>query len=264
MKKLITICVVTVVMVILTSEGHAAYTFGYSVQSDGDDNLYRINLNTGACTKIGPVGYEDVEGLSFQPGTGVLFGWNNGGYLITINLSTGAGTPLGPSGISGQFDAGLTFDSAGHLFVTRATTKDLYAANPTTGAASFIGSTDPEEVIALADAGGGNLWGVSQEYDGQPLYFVSINKSTAATTVIGSMGLGSGISHGVGIDYAPDGTLWGIADSGQIFTINTVTGQASVVASSLSGFEGLAIVPEPATMILLALGSGAVIRKRRQ
>ena len=33
----------------------------YSVRSDGDDNLYRIDLGTGVATAVGPVGFDDVE-----------------------------------------------------------------------------------------------------------------------------------------------------------------------------------------------------------
>jgi hypothetical protein len=236
---------------------------GYSVQSDGNDWLYEIDLNTGAATPVGPVRFLDVEGLCFQPGTGTLFGWNNGGHLITIDLATGMGTTVGPSGVSGQFDAGLTFDAGGDLFASMATAEELYSVDPLTGLASLIGPTTRQDVVALVDAGGDTLWGVSQDYDGQPLNFVSVSKSTGATTVIGPMGLGSGITAGVGIDYGPDGTLWGIADNGVIFTIDTTTGQATVVATTLGGFEGLAI-PEPATVALLALGGQGILRRRRK
>ncbi|MCK4625357.1 MAG: PEP-CTERM sorting domain-containing protein [Phycisphaerae bacterium] len=265
MKKVIlTISVVMAVMIISPTMLSAVEAWGYSVQSDGDDCLYRINLTSGTATKIGPVGYGDVEGLSFQPGTGILFGWNNGGHLITIDLVSGTGTYVGPSGVSGQFDAGLTFDGNGDLFVSKSTDSELYSANPNTGLVSLIGYTSGMDVIALEDAGGNSLWGVSQEHDDQPLSFVSLSKITGAATLIGNVGLGSGVSHGVGIDYTPDGTLWGIADSGAIFTIDTVTGQGTVTANTLSGFEGLAVIPEPATLSLLAVGAMALIRRRRK
>jgi hypothetical protein len=47
---------------------------GWSVQSDGDDQLYRIDLATGTAVAVGAVGFSDVEGLSFDPISGVLYG----------------------------------------------------------------------------------------------------------------------------------------------------------------------------------------------
>ena len=89
-----------------------AAPIGYAVRSDGDDQLYRIDLATGAATAIGPVGFPSVEGLSFQPSTGVLFGVDDETLqLLTIDVTTGAGSLVGDLGTT-DVDLGLTFDSS--------------------------------------------------------------------------------------------------------------------------------------------------------
>ena len=118
MKKFLISLVSIFLGVVFISTTSYAAPIGYSVNSDGDDNLYSIDLATGAYTKIGAVGFSDVEGLAFQPGTGTLFGYDDvTDKLITIDLTTGAGTAVGSAGVSGIIDVGITFDAAGNLFM---------------------------------------------------------------------------------------------------------------------------------------------------
>ena len=62
--------------------------------------LLEIDRITGTATLVGSVGYDDIEGISFDT-NGDLFGssGNNGGtfsdYLFEIDPATGAGTPIG-------------------------------------------------------------------------------------------------------------------------------------------------------------------------
>ena len=126
-------------------EPAAAATIGYSVRSDGDDQLYRIDLTTGLATSIGLVGFPSVEALSFHPDTGVLYGVDDDlDQLLTIDLATGAGTAVGSLGVD-VADVGLTFDSSGNLFLSAEFLftfggPRLLSVNPATGAATEIGS----------------------------------------------------------------------------------------------------------------------------
>lgn len=261
MKRLITIWVVIVVMVILARTAPAVDTFGYSVQSDGDDNLYRINLNTGDATPIGPVGHDDLEGLSFQPGTGVLFGGNNwlDEVLVTINTTTGAATTVGELFL-GQGDVitnlGLGFCNDGSLWMATMWPGDFYSVDPTTGLATSIGPQGID-VTGLA-CWDGVMYGLGGDHADN---LVTIDLSTGAATNVGPL-VNVSLFQG-GIAFAPDGTLWGIEEEGTIFTINPSTGYATVVATTLDDFESLAIVPEPATVSLLGLGALALLRRRK-
>src|SRR5215207_3467663 len=118
---------------------------GYSVNSDGEgenaDSLYQIDLETGATTLIGPVGFDDVEAVSFQPGTNTLFGVDDAtDQLITIDIATGTGTAVGPLGFQ-ITDMGLTFDGDGNLFMSTDAPEpqQFYQVDPLTGAATGIG-----------------------------------------------------------------------------------------------------------------------------
>jgi uncharacterized repeat protein (TIGR01451 family) len=227
-----------------------AAPLAYSVRSDVDDQLYQIDLATGIATAIGPVGFDDVEGLAFNC-TGVLYGVDDiTEQLITINLATGAGAAVGPLNIAfpGFQDAGLTFDTNGNLWMSTDIPQNFYSINPATGAATLVGAQG-QPVTGLAFAAG-VLYGL----DGAPPNnLVTINPATGAATNIGALGAVS-LNDG-GIDFDLNGTLWGISAEitptggppSQVFTINTSTGTATGVAAvtvggiQASGFESLAI-----------------------
>ena len=220
----------------------------YSVRSDVDDILYSINLATGVATPIGPVGFGDVEAVSFHPLTGVLYGVDDStNQLVTINLTTGAGTVVGPLGVA-ITDMGLSFDCAGNLYMSVDAPQNFYRINPATGAATLIGAQE-QQVTGLAfHCGEGVLYGMGGDNTNN---LVRMNTSTGAATPIGPLGLD--LSDG-GIDFDPStGVLWGLRDSStsNLFIIHPHTGAATVVATTTiggvpaAGFEGLAIRHAP-------------------
>lgn len=212
---------------------------GYSVQSDGDDQLYSIDMTTGAATVIGPVGFNDVEGLSFHPYTGVLYGVDDDtAQLITIDLNTGAGTAVGPLTIV-MTDVGITFDPSGHLWMSTDLPGNFYSINPNTGKATLIGSQG-QKVTGLASFTEGTIYGLGGDLTDN---LVTINTATGLATSVGPL-INVVAVHDGGIDFDANGVLWGIEDKGTIFTINPTTGEATVVATTLDYFEGLAI-PHP-------------------
>jgi hypothetical protein len=78
------------------------------------DQLYTLDLATGDANSVGSgvVGFGKIEGLSIQPGTGVLYGLDTeADVLITINTVTGVGTLVGSLGTD-MSDAGLAFADA--------------------------------------------------------------------------------------------------------------------------------------------------------
>lgn len=228
---------------------------GYAVNSGGDDNLYSIDLQTGVTTLIGPVGFSDVDGLSFNRETLVLYGIDEDtDQLITINTDTGAGTTVGSLGRNLE-ETGLTFDDAGNLY---ASGEDLafggnpgfgegqfFRINPVTGAAARVGPIG-FDVEGLASVGG-TVYGVTDDSNGA--IFVSIDPATGAATFIGETTLSFPDELGADADYL--GRIWGVDErTGSVFRIdNLATGQAEIIFESIPEFEGaasgLAIFPQP-------------------
>jgi len=128
---------------------------GYAT-SFSNSTLYSVDFSAGTATAVGSTGRSNITGLSFQPGTGVLFGIDHAtDELVTIDLLTGAATTVGALGVD-VFDVGLAFDAAGNLYLTSDSFIDnsnpsLYSVDPSTGAASAIGTgTGTSGIVGLA------------------------------------------------------------------------------------------------------------------
>lgn len=62
-----------------------------------------------------------------------------------------------------------------------------------------------------------------------------VDQSTALANPVGPFGSVSGV---VGLDFDAQGTLWGVGQSGEVFTVNRATGSVSVVFSEAVTFVG--------------------------
>jgi hypothetical protein len=260
----------------LPSRGALADPVGYAA---GFSDLYRIDFATGQATLVGPIGYNDVEGLAFAP-NGLLYavadasaGSGSGvtDFLIRIDPATGAGVLIAPlAGLAGQgvpgagnsfeLDYGLAFTADGRLWLSSDTTSLLWEVTPGTGATRLVGSTGAR-ITGLA-ARGNDLYGVSAA-GSESLY--RINTGTGAATLVGSLGL-SDRMYDAGLDFDANGRLWITIDyfsppSGipplrnDLAEIDLGTGalrNQRQVAGAGSGFdtvqmEGLAIAPPTAS-----------------
>ena len=248
----------TLGLILLAGAIPAAAQTAYSVRSDGgsaagnlDDYLYSINLADGKATRIGPTGFEDVESLAFDPGCNQLFAVDDvTDQLLTCDLGTGACTSVGPLGVN-VTDTGLAFNRAGWLYMSTDAPKKptlLYRLNPYTGEATQTGDQG-QSVTGLA-VDHKAFYGLGGDNSNNLL---TLNPRTGAATPIGSLGPAVKLSDG-GLDFASDGRLYGISDASgrtgpsQVFTVNTATGHATVVATvkdeegkPINGFEGLAV-----------------------
>jgi hypothetical protein len=262
-------------MCLLCSVPAAAQTSGYASGFDvstAQDSLYRINLESGVATRIGPLGFLDVEGLAVHP-DGTLYGAVDGtsvqgggsDLLIRINTETGAGTfaaalsglaGLGP-GLGGQMDYGLAATCDGRLWLSSDTLGHLWEVNRQDGSLRRVVQAGPK-LSGLA-ASGNFLYGLALDTE-ESLY--RIDTQTLAVTRIGGLGLPSRI-YDAGLDFDASGRLWATLDyltppdgaqlvlrndiaeldplSGAILRRYPITGAGSGL--NTTQMEGLAIAP---------------------
>lgn len=94
------------------NNGESVYMLALACHVDGtmygistDDNLYRIDKATAACTLVGSTGVNAAytQSMDFDRNTGVLYWANVGDYkLYTVDITTGAATLIGSIGENGD------------------------------------------------------------------------------------------------------------------------------------------------------------------
>ena len=161
-------------------------------------HLITIDPSTGIGTDVGSFGLTSLpnEGitladLTFDPATGVLYGWraNGEGDLYTVDLTTGTATKVGESGLSGLTGGGLTFGPGGKLFFAGEGTSGLLRViDKTTGlpidSVSLSGYAGPfiaANIAALTYDGGQFLYGVTRKAGD----LIRIDPTTGAIETIG-------------------------------------------------------------------------------
>lgn len=265
MPKLVNILLTTAL--VSTASLAAAAPFGYSINSDGPDNLsrdslYRIDLETGQETRIGRilsqgVIREDVEGLAFAP-DGTLYGVDDEAMkLFPINPDNGTvqvadEVTISKLPLGGKNDFGMTFTCDGSLFVTSVTRGALFRL-ALDGEATEVGPLGAN--ISAIAAFGDQLYGLGNGLDqdlkeDNPSLF-RIDTATGAATEIGPLGAAAGAYAEGGLAFDDAGNLWAITDrrdalgfplNSQVMQLSLTQGTASAVQETgEAGFESLAI-----------------------
>jgi hypothetical protein len=248
--------------VAVATAGLAASAFalpiGYSVRSDGDDNLYKINLATGAATQLGPTGFPKIEGLAISA-AGELFGVNpnlvaSSSQLVKCSTTTGACAAVGSLGVTSVSgtNAGLTFAANGQLYM--ALNAAIYWVNPATGITAPLGPTGPALSGLAAGAPSAKcasgLYGLGGNTNQGE--FFCVNPANGAVTLLGTLPGAAAVDSGLDGD-ATTGLVWGITNPSsasapaQIFSVVPATLEVSKLidvtlnGAPIGGFESLAV-----------------------
>ena len=195
----------------------------------GDQShLYTLNPLTGAATLVGAGAFSPIlNGIDFgfNAGTSQLYVSSDLGQNLTINPVTGAAT-AGVNYTGASVDAMAYYYLSTSFYGISAATHDLYSLNPVTGGTSLIGATG----VSFADRIGFDISPVTDNaffsgtVGGQTEFF-SVNLATGALSLIGDVG-----------------------------TPGELT----------SGLDSIALVPEPATVALSAIGGLMLVLFRRK
>jgi len=151
-------------------------------------DFYKIDLNTGAATLVGPIGGAFGQVIALEvasDGTVYAACFTAGvGQLLTIDPTTGAGTLIGNYG-GGIIPSGdLAFDTNGVLYASVKTggipgVEELATIDPLTGAATVIGPIGFKDVFGI-DFYCCHLFGVTAGGE-----YLVINPNSGAGTRIG-------------------------------------------------------------------------------
>ena len=239
------------------------YATAHSGGANGPSFFYELDPANGSVFVLGPVGFNGVGGLAFQPRTGRLYGIarrtsDGKNVLITVNRITGQGTEVGPLintnlSFGGHFD--LSFRrSDGTLFLLADDSigdNALFTVNTVTGVATFVGKTGFNN---RGNGMGFSLTGTLYEIDDATsgtLYTIDTASGVATVlTAVGYMGFPILTNPRVNaLDVNPgDGTMFAAVNDGNLgagpnylATLNTATGVLTHVGQSISGLDSLAV-----------------------
>ncbi|MGH8102157.1 MAG: PEP-CTERM sorting domain-containing protein [Chthoniobacterales bacterium] len=236
-----------------------ADTILYGSTGGTDGRLYQIDVTTQIVTFIGSTGFERIGGIAFNA-NGLLYGVSGGsasqGTLLTINLTNGAATVIGLLSDPNAAVDGLRFNSQGVLYGS--------SFNNNTGAGQLL-TIDPSNANVLSSltlSGSGNSYCAGIAFDALDVLYGSRGNASGRAedldliqpngtlTPIG--GMEAVISD---IVFSGDGTLYGGSPTGDLYSINAITGAKTLLFNTgIANFAGLAApVPEPSTSILFVL-----------
>lgn len=234
--------------------------FGMSVSRQ---MLLTVDVDTGQPTDVGSVGTH-IQDIAFNSSDGFLYGYGpgTGGRLLRIDPVTASTTSIGEAPGVDFGIQGMTYDANGDQIYASGTYYDLLRVDPYTGAATLLGQT-PEMVWGLAfDAMTDTLYGWTTNW-----VPVIIDPQDASLTPVGD---GSQIAPVEGLTFdAGSGLLYAVflgapVEDSVLATIDPVTADVTEIGAlgTEDFISGLAMTPEPCTLVLLA--SGLIgLRKQR-
>lgn len=243
-------------------------------ENTGD--FYAISTTDASLQLIGHSGVTGLGALEFNPSDGFLYGFTTGAapllyrFAIPPTLDAVTGQSIGPLGVF-AYEGGLAFAPDGTSYAVNGgvTVPYLLTLNLNTGHATVVNSlVGRHDIAGLGWRGDGVLIGL----DSTDNALLAINPTTAAATTIDSV---SPIIGGVGgmalLDssgyFVTAGPLALRPGSNGLYSFNAYTGEQAFIGSFDnvilgSGFSGLTVVPEPATLTLLALAGAALLRRK--
>jgi cysteine-rich repeat protein len=214
--------------------------------ADERSRLLLESIVTGIPMHIGDPGFHELGDLAFDA-SGKLFGstgFNEAisigydGFLVDLAAQglPQRGSVIGDTGWLAM-NAIDFHPSSGTLYgiaVDDVGVSRLVTLNPTTGATlSVIGSLGLSNARAMAFDSAGVLYVAGRPLASGNGNLYTVNLATAARTLVGTIGA----YQLAGMDFAPDGTLWGVtlrenlASDGSLVTVNKATGAGTIASS---------------------------------
>jgi len=272
-------------------QGLAINSQGIIFVSDiGTSTIDQVNPTTGMITPFSGMGAGTGPTLDrpFQMAfnsSGTLYvadgGTPNGNTTAVFAIDTHGNRTLvaGNNGSSNnlfaQFLAGLALDSKGNIYAGAPTGHTIYSVASGTATSLSTAATAPQ---GLAFGANGQLLAINGNPSNPAIY--SINPMHGNASILSdNSGAQSGPAFNVlrGITVAPNGTIYATdVGNNDIYAVDPSTGDRLLVSSSVGGATGsltygIAVytavssaVPEPSSVVLLAVGAAGLILYRKR
>lgn len=242
--------------VVMDSEGRIY------VASFNEGNIYRFTNGGTALGVFATKSSFNPSGLAFDSAGNLYVNDYTNGVVEKFNTSGGYVAPFASTGLSNP-DLGIIFDAAGSLYVADSVDGDIEVYNSggthidtwsfTAGTAGYGGE-------GLAFDGAGNLY-VSDLSDSQIEKFNSVGTSLGSITSSALAPYGMAYDWTTGrLDVALALSFFSFPSEVRTFETNGTLGPA-LVNSGLDWPYGVALLPEPSSLALLAAGA-AMLRRR--
>ena len=230
------------VVILLACSPTKASDRGYATSLDG--TLWLVDFTTLSSTSIGNTGVV-FQGIA-QRSDGVLFGASTTGLLYTINTSNATASLIGDTTLS-HIEA-LDFKGSVLIGVEFSQTSPVYAFDQTNALPTFLVS--PSLGIGTVRAAATldfNTLRARGDSLSPTLYDIDLNDGTTSTFKISDSFLNM-----FGMDFI-NSRLYGVGDNGKLFSINTVSGNPTIIGDTGNQFyiSLTAVVPEPSTSAML-------------
>ncbi len=239
--------------------------YGISQVSGGPSSLYAINPATGAANFIGPVGFDRISAMDFDPGSGILYATGerpgtNTVVLIKIDTLTGAGTEIGLSGIN-TADTDMSFRNSDSALFAFLSTGYLTTIDVTTGQSTIIGRSGSSSGYGLAFSPTDTL------YFAPTPKLDTVDPDTGQATTVATVFFDLSSPRINAMDFDPaTGTLFvsivtGSGSNAQHYfgTLNPLTGTGTVLGSTVTGLDAIAFKPLPAPDVSVTNVASAAI-----
>ena len=212
-------------------------TFAFSTDAGFTTHIYFDSDTPGTLNTLGPATSFFWAGDFVGGDLTKTYVIRDDNTLMTVNAATGAETSIGtlaaPPG--GETYTGMTFDPAtGNVYATSCniTTSSLFTIDVLTATSTRIGAiTNSPCSIGIGADDSGNLY----TYDLVNDLFLSVNKTTGAGTIIGSIGFDANFGQGMDFDSVT-GTMYMAAFNNATFqaefrAVDLATGNTTLLGA---------------------------------
>lgn len=270
--KMSTILPVAIASCVFAVSAQAITIFGLGAGGQ----IYRFDSAAPAATvPVGVLSASGVVDIDFRGSNGSLYGISASGATSTINTITGGVTPLfTPLTSLGGTVSGFDFNPAAdrmRIVVGGVNNfrmvPDGISGTPA-GTVVVDGAFGVPSGVSLLDVGYTNPGGGSTT----TLYSVGSNgilythpavgaPQFNTLAAVGSIGFTPGADIGFNIDSSGTGYL---VNGSNFYTVNLATGSATLVGALGQSLTSIAVVPEPSSVLLGAVGGLVLLRRRRE